>query len=118
MEDREQERRQLFRRIEQLEKKDNELRDVITKEKAQYSVCDVDLLQSVLYDDNVLTQSFVSQLLTERDILIENLTKRYESMREDFAYNLRLIEQRDAEIGRLNRCVLFSERVGCNLMMR
>lgn len=41
--------------------------------------------------------------MAARDSLIEDLSKRYEQMREDFKYNLDLIEHRDAEISRLNR---------------
>ena len=41
-------------------------------------------------------------MVSARDGLIEDLSKRYEQMREDFKYNLNLIGQRDAEINRLH----------------
>jgi len=40
-------------------------------------------------------------MVVARDSLIEDLSKRYEQMREDFKYNLDLIDQRDKEIDRL-----------------
>ena len=42
-------------------------------------------------------------MVSARDGLIEDLSKRYEQMREDFKYNLNLIGQRDAEINRLHK---------------
>jgi chromosome segregation ATPase len=42
-------------------------------------------------------------MIAARDSLIEDLSSRYEQMREDFKYNLDLIEHRDSEIARLNR---------------
>lgn len=41
-------------------------------------------------------------MVAARDSLIEDISKRYEQMREDFKYNLNLIAQRDSEINRLN----------------
>ncbi len=42
-------------------------------------------------------------MIAERDALIEELSRRYEQMREDFKYNLGLIEQRDAELSRTKK---------------
>ena len=40
-------------------------------------------------------------MIAARDSLIEDLSHRYEQMREDFKYNLELIELRDKEIEKL-----------------
>ena len=42
-------------------------------------------------------------MVMARDSLIEDLSAKYEQMREDFKYNLDLIEHRDKEIDRLSR---------------
>ena len=41
-------------------------------------------------------------MIEERDGLLQESTRRYDLLREDFQYNLSLLEARDKEIGRLN----------------
>lgn len=42
------------------------------------------------------------QMIEERDGLLQESTRRFNLLREDFQYNLSLLEARDKEIGRLN----------------
>lgn len=50
-------------------------------------------------------------MILERDKLLLESSKRYEQLKEDFQYNLTLIEARDQEIERLEGSAQQSERV-------
>ena len=48
-------------------------------------------------------------MIKDRDSLLIDISKRYELMRDDFQYNLKLLEARDKEILRLES--LFGEKL-------
>ena len=48
----------------------------------------------------------LEQLVTERDSLLIESSKRFEQLRDDFQYNLALLEARDEEIERLEGHIL------------
>ena len=48
----------------------------------------------------------LEQLVTERDTLLIESSKRFEQLRDDFQYNLALLEARDEEIERLEGHIL------------
>ena len=47
----------------------------------------------------------LEQLISERDSLLIESSKRFEKLRDDFQYNLALLEARDQEIDRLESCI-------------
>jgi hypothetical protein len=47
----------------------------------------------------------LEKMILERDQLLIDASKRFEKIKEDFQYNLTLIEARDVEIERLERLV-------------
>jgi chromosome segregation ATPase len=49
-------------------------------------------------------------MIVERDKLLVEASKRYDQLKEDFEYNLSLIEARDIEIERLEKNLLHHER--------
>ena len=74
------------------------------RKKTQYNVSDcIKFVLPIRFTHCVSFFASAFQMIAARDSLIEDLSKRYEQMREDFKYNLDLIEHRDSEISRLSR---------------
>lgn len=58
-----------------------------------------------LHDIHDLRCASLERLVSERDALLLEHSQRFDQLKEDFAYNLALIEARDAEIARLEKVV-------------
>lgn len=61
------------------------------------------LKERELHEIHDIRCSQMERIITERDSLLVEHTKKYEQLKEDFTYNLQLLEARDEEINRLDK---------------
>lgn len=86
---------------------------ILTKEKELHDINEyrIETLEQVSVLDSalaclgclmlmVLSHSYHLQMLRERDRLLDELTGKMRKLKEDFQYNLSLIEERDNELDR------------------